>query len=76
MAVPLATGLQLYVGPGGFVRVAGAKHGQELSPERMEALIKAAGRQPWQRTTLYAPADPAQMAKSFNAAPLSQPVMG
>ena len=55
---------------------AGAVHGQELPPGRMEALIRAAGRQPWQRTTLYAAADPAQTVKSFSAAPLAQPVMG
>jgi FO synthase len=55
---------------------AGAVHGQELLPERMEALITAAGRRPWQRTTLYAAADPAQTAKSFGAAPLAPPVMG
>ena len=54
---------------------AGAAHGQELSPERMEALIRSTGRQPWQRTTLYAAADPAQIAKSFGAAPLSELVM-
>lgn len=54
---------------------AGAAHGQELSPERMEALIRSTGRQPWQRTTLYAAAAPAQTVKSFGAAPLSQLVM-
>jgi hypothetical protein len=41
----------------------------------MEALIRSTGRQPWQRTTLYAAADPAQTAKSFGAAPLSELVM-
>ena len=54
---------------------AGAAHGQELSPERMEALIRSTGRQPWQRTTLYAAAAPAQTVKSFGAAPLSELVM-
>lgn len=53
----------------------GAAHGQELSPERMESLIRSLGRRPWQRTTLYAAADPAQTVKSFSAAPLSQLVM-
>src|SRR5213079_1969306 len=34
-------------------RAAGARHGQELPPEAMEAAIRAAGRVPRQRTTLY-----------------------
>ena len=34
-------------------RAAGNEHGQELPPARMEALIRAAGRIPQQRTTLY-----------------------
>ena len=34
-------------------RAAGAEFGQELAPEQMEALIRAAGRVPRQRTTLY-----------------------
>ncbi|MDQ2911003.1 MAG: 5-amino-6-(D-ribitylamino)uracil--L-tyrosine 4-hydroxyphenyl transferase CofH, partial [Actinomycetota bacterium] len=34
-------------------RAAGASHGQECPPERMEAVIRAAGREPHQRTTLY-----------------------
>ncbi len=34
-------------------RAAGASFGQEMSPERMEALIRSAGRVPRQRTTLY-----------------------
>ncbi|MDQ3672390.1 MAG: 5-amino-6-(D-ribitylamino)uracil--L-tyrosine 4-hydroxyphenyl transferase CofH, partial [Actinomycetota bacterium] len=32
-------------------RAAGSEHGQELPPEAMEALIRGAGRTPWQRTT-------------------------
>lgn len=54
---------------------AGAAHGQELPPERMEALIRGAGREPWQRTTLYAAADAEQTAKSFGAAALAQLAM-
>lgn len=50
---------------------AGAKHGQELRPERMEQLILAAGRSPRQRTTLYGTPPPEQQAKSYNAAPLA-----
>ena len=34
-------------------RAAGASHGQECPPERMEQVIRAAGREPVQRTTLY-----------------------
>lgn len=34
-------------------RAAGTQHGQEMSPARMEALIRSAGRVPQQRTTLY-----------------------
>ena len=34
-------------------RSAGAEHGQEFPPEAMEELIRAAGRIPRQRTTLY-----------------------
>jgi FO synthase len=36
-----------------ITRAAGAAHGQELCPVRMEQLIREAGRQPAQRTTLY-----------------------
>ena len=34
-------------------RAAGAAWGQEMPPERMEELIRANGRIPRQRTTLY-----------------------
>jgi len=34
-------------------RAAGTQHGQEMPPESMEALIRAIGRIPRQRTTLY-----------------------
>ncbi|KAK9903357.1 hypothetical protein WJX75_003703 [Coccomyxa subellipsoidea] len=54
-----------------ITRAAGAKHGQELPPERMEELILAAGRTPRQRTTLYGSPPRAQQAKSYNAAPLA-----
>lgn len=54
---------------------AGAEHGQELPPERMEALIRQAGRTPWQRTTLYAAAPEQQRQRSFGAAPLAPLVM-
>ncbi len=34
-------------------RAAGASHGQEMLPEELEAMIRAAGRTPRRRTTLY-----------------------
>jgi FO synthase len=54
-------------------RSAGAEHGQEMPPEAMEALIRAHGRVPRQRTTLYGDAPPDRVAASFGAAPLSEP---
>jgi FO synthase len=54
-------------------RSAGAAWGQELSPERMEALIRSAGRVPRQRTTLYGEPPAPQVARSFGAAPLAEP---
>jgi FO synthase len=35
-------------------RAAGASHGQEMTPERMEELIRSVGGRPRERTTLYA----------------------
>ena len=35
-------------------RAAGASHGQEMTPSRMEELIRSMGRRPRERTTLYA----------------------
>jgi FO synthase len=55
-------------------RAAGAEHGQELAPERMEASIRALGRTPRQRTTLYGRPDPLQVSRSFGAAPLAEPL--
>ncbi len=54
-------------------RAAGSEHGQELAPESMEALIRASGRVPRQRTTLYADAPAERRARSFGAAPLAEP---
>ena len=36
-----------------ITRAAGASHGQETDPLRMEAMIEACDREPRQRTTLY-----------------------
>ena len=41
-----------------------------MPPEAMEALIRASGRVPRQRTTLYADAPAERRAASFGAAPL------
>jgi FO synthase len=54
-------------------RSAGAEHGQEFSPEQMEQLIRAAGRVPRQRTTLYGDAPAERRLASFGAAPLAEP---
>jgi FO synthase len=54
-------------------RAAGAAHGQELAPEGMEAAIRAIGRSPRQRTTLYGEAPAEQRERSFGAPPLAEP---
>ena len=56
-------------------RAAGTEHGQELSPDRMEALIQAMGRVPRQRTTLYGIPPSGQLLRSFTAAPLTPIVL-
>jgi FO synthase len=55
-------------------RAAGSEHGQEMPPERMEALIRSAGRMPRQRTTLYGDAPEERRRASFGAAPLVEPL--
>ncbi|HZT45979.1 MAG TPA: 5-amino-6-(D-ribitylamino)uracil--L-tyrosine 4-hydroxyphenyl transferase CofH [Gaiellaceae bacterium] len=55
-------------------RAAGASHGQEMPPERMEAAIRAAGRVPRQRTTLYGTPPDERVAASFGAAALAEPL--
>ena len=55
-------------------RAAGSEHGQEMTPEQMEALIRANGRTPRQRTTLYADAPEERRAASFGAPPCVEPV--
>jgi FO synthase len=54
-----------------ITRSAGARHGQEMPPQRMEQLIGALGRTPVQRTTLYALAPAAQTAISREAPALA-----
>ena len=53
-----------------ITRAAGAAFGQELPPERMEAVIAAAGRTPRQRSTTYGEPPAGQVARSFRAADL------
>lgn len=60
----------------GDVTPAGASHGQELPPARMEELITAAGRTPRQRTTLYGTPPQRQVEASFAAGELQPVHMG
>lgn len=50
-------------------RAAGAAHGQETPPAKMHELIRAAGRIPKQRSTLYGGVSPARVSAGMNAAP-------
>ena len=52
-------------------RAAGTVHGQELAPAGMEELIRAAGRTPRQRTTLYEDVAAERRTASLAAAPLT-----
>lgn len=54
-----------------ITRAAGAEHGQETSPERMLAMIEAAGRVACQRTTTYDDVPAERVAAARGAAPLS-----
>jgi FO synthase len=53
-------------------RAAGAAHGQELPPQQMEELIRAVGREPMQRTTLYQPVQAQRQGQARHAAPLAE----
>ena len=55
-------------------RAAGASFGQEMTPERMEELIRSCGRVPRQRTTLYGDAPAERRSASFGAPPCLPPV--
>ncbi len=55
-------------------RAAGASHGQEMPPERMEKAIRALGREPRQRTTLYGTPHPERSRRSYGAPPLVEPL--
>ena len=54
-----------------ITRAAGASHGQEMAPERMEALIRRVGRVPVQRTTVYHRAPDPRVRTSFGAPSLT-----
>jgi FO synthase len=56
-------------------RAAGNEHGEELPPERMQALIQSIGRKPEQRSTLYGPVEPERQRLSFGAPELSPIVL-
>jgi FO synthase len=55
-------------------RAAGARHGEEFSPEAMDELIGSLGRTPQQRTTLYGTPHKARVEASY-AAPALSPVV-
>ncbi|MBK6738608.1 MAG: 5-amino-6-(D-ribitylamino)uracil--L-tyrosine 4-hydroxyphenyl transferase CofH [Haliea sp.] len=55
-----------------ITRAAGSGHGQEWAPALMEAQIRAAGRRPRMRTTLYGDAGAERRSAAFAAAPLAE----
>jgi FO synthase len=55
-----------------ITRAAGSGHGQEWEPALMEAQIRAAGRQPRMRTTLYSDVTAERREAAFAAAPLTE----
>ncbi|MCH8257954.1 MAG: 5-amino-6-(D-ribitylamino)uracil--L-tyrosine 4-hydroxyphenyl transferase CofH, partial [Proteobacteria bacterium] len=57
-----------------ITRAAGARHGQETSPEEMEEIIRSIGRVPRQRSTTYGEVSEVQKQKSFGASELKDPV--
>ena len=57
-----------------ITRAAGAGFGQEMPPERLESVIREAGRTPRQRTTRYTDAPPRRRDASFGAPALMEPV--
>jgi FO synthase len=54
-------------------RAAGASHGQEMPPERLEEAIRGLGRTPRQRTTLYGNPAPERTRLSYGAPALAEP---
>jgi FO synthase len=52
-----------------ITRAAGARHGQEMTPAEMEAIIRSLGRTPRQRNTLYQAVAHERQQTSFAASP-------
>jgi FO synthase len=52
-------------------RAAGAEHGQELTPEKMDGIIASIGRSPEQRTTLYQKVGSDRREASYGTVPLT-----
>lgn len=57
-----------------ITRSAGAKHGQELTPQRMETLILSLGRTPRQRNTFYGEISAERQSVSYGAGELIEVV--
>jgi len=57
-----------------ITRAAGADHGQEWSPQRLEEEIRAVGREPCQRTTVYGEVPAERRSASLEAQALSEPI--
>ena len=57
-----------------ITRAAGAGFGQEMPPERLESIIREAGRSPRQRTTRYRDPPAERIRASIGAGALSEPV--
>ena len=57
-----------------ITRAAGAAHGQEWSPQRIEKEIRAVGREPCQRSTVYGEVPAERRNASLSAQVLSEPV--
>jgi len=55
-------------------RAAGSEHGQEMTPEQLETLIRSSGRTPRPRTTLYADAPDERRRASFGAPHCVEPI--
>lgn len=55
-------------------RAAGTQHGQEMSPDRMDRLIRSIGRVPRQRTTVYGEVAPEVRRRGRDAAALKEMV--
>ena len=55
-----------------ITRAAGSDHGQEWSPEQMEAQIRQLHRVPCMRTTLYGEPPATQRAAAYVTAPLAE----